>query len=78
MIAGAIAQSDDFGKLLQNVGVLVHTRKCQLEVPVSFFRDFGIDFEGQGVVIESFGPSVSKVIFERMLGRASGLGNTPS
>ena len=37
-----------------------------------FFIDFGVDFGGLGVIFESLGASLLKVLFERVLGRARG------
>ena len=38
--------------------------------PGSSFIDFGVDFGGPGVIFESLGASVPKVIFKTILGRA--------
>ena len=43
--------------------------------PGSIFIDFEIDSGGPGIIFESLGASLSKVIFERILGRARGCGN---
>ena len=56
--------------VVQNQGSTKSIGNTSWMSPGSIFEDFGVDLGGPGVIFESLGASVPKVIFKTILGRA--------